>query len=364
MEVIEMADGSKKVKETKLDPEYVEMVSKSIYKSYTDKDKRKLGMEPTAKTPVYTQAMWTMYRFDSPKKTKRPPLLVIPSLINRNYIMDLLPGHSIMESLVNAGNDVFIVDWGTPDPSYGHIGLAYYVSKFLKRAVRQVKKITGADKINLMGQCLGGTFCAMYAAHPELKKDLNKLLLLTTPLNFENSGLLAKWTNSEGFDIDKLTSAVGAVVPPEFFHSSFPLLMVRGTLAKYKNLLERFEIPDFKKVWQALDIWSSDNVPFTLQGFRDLIKVFYLRNAFYTEGILIEDKVVRVFDITTPTLSVAAKDDHVFTETAARAILESRAAKENKVEHHVMGAGHVTLVAAHPVRTETYKIFNDYLAAE
>lgn len=357
-----MADGAKKEKETKLDPEYVEIVSKSVCKSYTDKDKQKLGMIPTPKTPVYTQAMWTLYRFDSKARAKRPPLLVVPSLINRNYIMDLLPGHSLMESLVKGGNDVFIIDWGVPDPSYGHIGLPYYASKFLRRAVRQVKKIAGSEKINLMGQCLGGTFAAMYAAHPEFKKDIEKLLLLTTPLNFENSGLLSKWTTSEGFDIDKLTAAVGAVVPPEFFHSSFPLLMVRNTLSKYKNLLERFDMPDFKKIWQALDIWSSDNVPFTLQGFRDLIKLFYLRNAFYAEGILLEDRVVRVFDITTPTLSVAAKQDHVFTESAAAAILESKAAKEKKVEHHVMDAGHVTLIAAHPVRTETYRIFNEYLA--
>jgi len=358
-----MADGAKKNKKTALDPEYVEMVSRSIYKSYTDAHKAEAGIGPTAKIPVYRQAMWTLYRFESAKKSSKPPLLIVPSLINRNYIMDLLKGHSIIESLVENGNDVFLIDWGVPDASYGHIGIDYYTCKFIKRAVRQVKIISGAPSVNLMGQCLGGTMCAMYAAHPELKKDINKLLLLTTPLNFENSGLLSKWTSAEGFDIDKLTSSLGAIVPAEFFHSSFPFLNVRQSLSKYKNLLERFEMRDFKKIWLALDIWASDNVPFTLQGFRDLIKVFYQRNAFYTEGVVIDGKPVRVFDITTPTLSVAAKDDHVFTQNAAEAILESKAAKNKKVEHHVIGAGHVTLIAAHPLRIETYKIFNDFLSA-
>ncbi len=358
-----MTEGAKKKNETGLENEYVEMVSKSMLKSYTEKDKLKAGIEPTPKIFVYNQAMWSLYRFIRKGVTsKRPPLLIVPSLINRNYIMDLIKGHSLIENLVENGNDVFLIDWGMPEAPYGHIGIAHYTAKFIKRAVRQILKITGAPKVNLMGQCLGGTMCAMYAAHPQLKKSVDKLLLLTTPLNFENSGLLSKWTNSEGFDIDKLTSAVGAIVPPEFFHGSFPLLNVRQTLSKYKNLLERFEMNDFKKIWTALDIWACDNVPFTLQAFRDLIKNFYQRNLFYKEGVSVEGCQLKVFDISAPTLSIAAKEDHVFTPGAAEAILESKAAKDKKVSHHVINAGHVTLIAAHPLRMETYKLFNDFLA--
>lgn len=345
-----------------LDPAYVEMVSKSVYKLYTPEDRKKLNMEPTPKTPVYSQASWTLYRYDSAKRDKKvPPVLVVPSLINRYYIMDLLPGHSILGALVDAGLDVFLLDWGFPDASMGHLGIPHYVGKFLRRAIRQVKQIAGVQKISLMGQCLGGTMAAIYAAHPDFKSDIDRLALLTTPLDLDNSGLLSKWTNPGSFDIDALTANVGAIVPPEFFHSSFPYLNVRATMTKYKNLLERFDMPDFRVIWQALDIWATDNVPFTLQGFRDLIKLFYQGNLFNKGIFPLEGKEVGVEAIESPTLAVAARDDHVFTENSASVIKNSKAAKAKKLEYHVMPAGHVTLVAAHPVRSETFKLFAEFL---
>jgi len=360
-----MENKTAKEKKMGFDPEYMEMVSKSMYKLYKPEDKVKVGLEPSSKEAVYSQSCWTLYRYNSAKRSKTlPPVLIVPSLINRPYIMDLLKGHSIIEALLGAGLDVFLLDWGYPDEGIGHLGISHYVGKFLRRAVRQVKTIAGVSKINLMGQCIGGTMAAMYAAHPDLKKDINKLALLTAPLNFENSGILSKWTNPESFDIEKLTANVGAVVPSDFFHSSFPYLNVRATMGKYKNLLERFDMPDFKTIWQALDIWACDNVPFALQAFRDLIQVMYQQNRFYKGIYMLEGKQVCLKDIDAPTLSVAARDDHVFTENAASAIKESIAASANKLEYHVMPAGHVSLIAAHPVRVETFKIFIDFLTAK
>lgn len=341
--------------------EFFEMMSKSISKSYTDEDRKKLGLEPTPKKEVYSQGTWKLFRYESAKKSKHPPVLVVPSLINRNYTMDLLSGHSLMEALVNNGLDVFIIDWGRPDAGTGHIGLAHYVGKYLGRAVRQVKSLTGAKKVSLLGQCLGGTMTALYAAHPELKKDVDRLALLTAPLDFENSGVLSMWTDPESFDVVSLTSAVGPVVPADFFHSSFPLLNVRASLSKYKNLLEKIEIPEFKKVWQALDIWASDNVDFSLQAFRDLIRLFYQENRIMAGTFELLGLPVGIRDIDVPVIAVAARDDHVFNDNATSGIKKSKAAEAGKLSYHVMPAGHVTLIVAHPIRTETFKLFNDFL---
>ena len=45
----------------------------------------------------------------------RTPVLLIPSLINRHYVLDLMPGKSFAQSLVAAGHDVYVIDWGTPE---------------------------------------------------------------------------------------------------------------------------------------------------------------------------------------------------------------------------------------------------------
>lgn len=350
------------MKEAKELPEgYREMLSKSVLKQYTDADRKRLGMEPVEKSPIYSQASWTLYRCQPAGKSKHLPVLMVPSLINRNYIMDLLPGHSLLESMKSAGLDVFIIDWGAPDAGMGNCGYDHYVSKWVRRAIRQVKKITGVEKIQLAGQCLGGLMAALYAAHPELKKDVARLFMLTAPIDLEDSGLLAQWTSLEDFDIEKMTSPFQGTVPAHFFHASFPLLDIKNQLGKYRKLLENFDMPGFKTIWEALDIWGSDNVCFAKKAFIELIKDFYQENRFYRGNFIIDGTPVSVKDIDVPTLSLVARDDHVFNERAARAIHEAKCAKNGKLDYHVMPAGHVSVIAAHPVRTESYRIINEFL---
>lgn len=341
--------------------EYIEMVVKSTCKSYTDEDRRRLGVEPTPREKVFSQGTWSLYRYDGSRNSKFDPVLIIPSLINRPFIMDLLPGHSLIESMRDAGLDIFLLDWGFPETGAGHLGIPHYVGKFIKRAVRTVKKLTGTEKIQLMGQCLGGTMAAIYASHPLFREELSSLSLLTTPLNLEGSGLLAQWTANSDFDIEKLTNGFGDVVPAEFFHASFPLLDVGKSMSKYRTLLEAFEIPQFPQIWQALDLWGSDNVPFGLQAFRDLIKLLYQENLLYRGQFPLEGEKVDFRTIDIPVLSVAASEDHVFTVDAAKVISEGRAAEQGKLDYHVIPAGHVTLIAAHPVRNQTFEIFREFL---
>ncbi len=347
---------------SKEDKEYQELVFKSVTKQYTEQDRIETGLEPTEKVAVYSQSCWTLYRYGKNYDSKHLPVLIIPSLINKSYIMDLLPGHSMIESMVNKGLDVFIIDWGTPDESIGHYGFAEYVGIFMKRAVRQVKKIRKVDQIQMTGQCIGGLMAALYGAHSELSKDIKRMFLLTAPLDMENSGMLFNWTSDEAFDVEKMTSAFEAIVPSEFFHASFPFLDVRKQLTKYSSLQENFKIPGFKKIWKALDIWANDNVPFTKAAFLDLIISFYQENSFKNGKFMLNGEKIGIKDIKMPVLAIAASEDHVFTENAAAAIKDSQAAKDKKLEYHVMNAGHVTLIAVLPVREETFKLINNFFS--
>ena len=351
-----------KAKELKEMPEeYREIVSRSVLKSYTEADRRRLGMEPTRKTPVFRQASWTLYRCGDDFKSDYNPVVVVPSLINRNYIMDLLPTHSLIEQLKASGLDVFLIDWGDPDAGMGQCGFDHYVSVWVRRAIRQVKRLTGCKKVQLAGQCIGGMMATMYAAHPELRKDLSSLFLLTAPIDLADSGLLATWTGTEGFDVEKMTAAYQGLVPAKFFHASFPLLDPKKQLSKYRGLLENFEMPGFKQIWEALDIWGSDNVDFTRQAFIELISTFYQENAFYKAEYTVMGQPVDFRDIDIPVLSLVARDDHVFNEKAAKAIHECKAAKKGKLDYHVIPAGHVSLIAAHPIRITTYALIKEFL---
>ncbi|HNX75327.1 MAG TPA: alpha/beta fold hydrolase [Candidatus Rifleibacterium sp.] len=351
-----------KAKEQKQKPEeYQELVSRSVMKRYTEADRRRLGMTPTRKTAVFHQGPWTLYRYGDDFKSDYAPVVIVPSLINRNYVLDLLPGHSLIEQLKASGLDVFMIDWGDPDAGMGEIGFDHYISVWVRRAIRQVKRITGHKKVQLAGQCIGGMMAALYASHADLRQDISSLFLLTAPIDLAESGLLSNWTSAEGFDIEKLTAAYQGIVPAQFFHASFPLLDTRNQLSKYRRLQENFEIEGFKNVWEALDIWGSDNVDFAKKAFKELIKTFYQENAFCKGHFSIMGVPVNYKDIDIPTLCLVARDDHVFSEKAARVILDCKAAKKGKLDYHVIPAGHVSLIAAHPVRVTTYALIKEFL---
>jgi len=64
---------------------------------------------------VWRKDRATLRRYRAGAVAGRPPVLLVPSLINRSHIWDLRPGDSFVEGLLARGYDVFLVDWGVAD---------------------------------------------------------------------------------------------------------------------------------------------------------------------------------------------------------------------------------------------------------
>ena len=110
---------------------------------------------PVGTTPadvVHRENKWRLlhYRAQGPKKFETPVLLV-PSLINRHYVMDLLPGKSMAEDLVKMGHDVYCIDWGTPSDEDRFVTFDDVCDKYLGRAIRHVAKTSPRGKTHVLG---------------------------------------------------------------------------------------------------------------------------------------------------------------------------------------------------------------------
>src|SRR5262245_26723309 len=121
----------------------------------------------TAQTPrqiLYREGSAKLYRFADQRSTAAPahapPILLVPSLINRWYVLDLFPGSSLVEALVGIGLDTFCLDWGVPGDEDRFLDWDAVVSR-LSRAVRMVQRKTGAARIALVGYCMGGTLAGI-----------------------------------------------------------------------------------------------------------------------------------------------------------------------------------------------------------
>ena len=152
---------------------------------------------------VYTEDKMKLlhYRSRVDKKNIHPtPVLIVYALINRYIMLDLEPGRSFIQNLLNEGLDVYLIDWGYPTGADRYLGLDDYINYYMDTALEWIRSETKTKQINLMGVCMGGTFSVIYAAlHREKVKNL---ITLATPTEFDidDAGLFL-W--AKGIDVDK-----------------------------------------------------------------------------------------------------------------------------------------------------------------
>ena len=99
------------------------------------------------------------------------PLLIFPPWINKFYIMDLQPANSLIRWLSAQGFTVFVCSWVNPDRDKADFGFDDYLEKGVYRAVEKTLEQAGADRLNAVGYCIGGTLLGAGLAHMAAKGD-------------------------------------------------------------------------------------------------------------------------------------------------------------------------------------------------
>ena len=98
------------------------------------------------------------------------PLLVVWSVINRHYILDLAKDRSFIEYALSQGLQVFVTSWRNPSPEHGGWNLDTYAQALLD-ATDAIREITGSDRVGTVGLCAGGQLLAATMAHLEAVGD-------------------------------------------------------------------------------------------------------------------------------------------------------------------------------------------------
>jgi pimeloyl-ACP methyl ester carboxylesterase len=144
---------------------------------------------PTPKDTVLRDGTAQLYRFRG--DATGPTVLLVPSLINRWYVLDLRRGASVAEALVAAGFDTWCLDWGEPNDEDRYLEWDDVLAR-LARMVRHVRRATGTKKLGVLGYCIGGTLTSIHTA---LEPDsVQALVNLAGPIDFEHAGFLGHMT--------------------------------------------------------------------------------------------------------------------------------------------------------------------------
>jgi polyhydroxyalkanoate synthase len=298
----------------------------------------------TPKEVIWTKNKAQLYHYVSPVEKRFPvPILLVYALINRPYVLDLMPGNSLVEYLVGKGFDVYMLDWGTAGDEDKDLTFENYVLDYIARAVKKVLKTSHADELTLFGFCMGGTMSAMYAAlFPG--KHLKNLVLLTAPIDFttEHMGLYGVFTNEKYFDPDLLAEIYG-VVPGELVDTGNRMVRpVTNYIGTYVTMWDRIMHDKSMDTWLAMNKWVNDGVPFPGAAFRQWIREFYQQNKLVKGEIMLRGRRVDLSNITCPVLDIAGKKDHICTLPQAEAIMGLIRSQDK--EFYVLDAGHIGLL--------------------
>jgi polyhydroxyalkanoate synthase len=271
--------------------------------------KVRVGATPHEVTYREDRLQVLRYESDVPKK-HRTPLLLVFALVNRPYILDLLPHKSVVQQFLKAGFDVFLVDWGIPNDADRHLTLEHYIERYMHNVVQHVADVTGEQQISLLGYCMGGTMSAMYTAlHQE---EIKNFILMAAPIDWsDRSSLLCKWTDEKWFDVDQVIDTFGNA-PTQWLQSSFAMLKpVSNYIDKYLNFYERMTDEAFLEEFFAMETWVNDNIPVAGETFRQFVKDCFQRNLLVKGKLRLGRKVVNLNDITCPVLNLMASGDHL-----------------------------------------------------
>ena len=247
------------------------------------------------------------YVSDVPVKHKTPLVLVF-ALVNRPYVMDLLPHKSIVSHFVNAGFDTYLVDWGEPTHADRHHTLETYINGYLMNVTDHVRERTGEDQVSLLAYCMGGTMSTMFTAlHQDVVRNL---ILMAAGIDFSTrEGLLNTWSDADAFDVDAFIDAYGNC-PAEFLQASFLMLNPIGNLIeKPITLMERLDDDKFIEEFFTMETWLNDNIAVPGEVYRQFVKYLYQRNLLVKNEMPVGRHVVNLKNITCPVLNLMATAD-------------------------------------------------------
>ncbi len=239
------------------------------------------------------------------------PLVIVPPCINKFYILDLQPENSFVRFAAEQGQTVFLVSWRNPDASCGHVSWDDYLAQGAMTAIEVALAVSGADKVNAVGWCVGGTILSSALAVMRARGDesVASLTLLTTMLDFRDAGDLGVFIDEQGVAQREKTIGQGGIYPGSELGFVFQTLRANDLI--WPNVINNYLKGKSPEAFDLL-YWNADatNLPGPMYA-------WYLRNMYLENNLRVPGKLtmcdvpVDLGDIDMPSYVLATQEDHI-----------------------------------------------------
>jgi polyhydroxyalkanoate synthase len=275
------------------------------------------------------------------------PLVMIPPCINKYYILDLQPESSLVRYAVESGQTVFMVSWRNVGPEQGHFTWDDYLELGVFTALRAARDITGADRVNALGFCVGGTLLGAALAVLAAKNEplVASATFLAAMHDFRDPGQIGLFIDEASVAAREAAMGRGGVLPGSDLAFVFSSLRANDLVWPYvvNNYLMGGRPAAFDLLY-----WNADstNLPGPMYCF--YLRNTYLENKLRMPGALFNCGVpVDLGKVDAPMFILATREDHIVPWRSAYRTLHLMGGEKT----FVLGAsGHVAGVVNPPLK--------------
>jgi polyhydroxyalkanoate synthase len=259
---------------------------------------------------VYRSEVFELIQYTpQTEKVYTVPLLLMPPVINKYYIMDIAPGRSMIEYFVRQGHQVFAISWRNPTAEHRSWGCDIYGAAILD-ALGAVEKISGSDSVHVQASCSGGILTAMTAAHLSAigeAERLASLTLMVTVLDQQKAGVAAA-IDEEAADVAVALSGRKGYLDGRALAEVFAWLRPTDLVWRYwvNNYVQGRTPPPFDVLF-----WNADTTRMPAALHRDMVQMGVHNALTQPGGVDMLGTPVDLGTVTSDTYVVAGVADHI-----------------------------------------------------
>jgi poly(3-hydroxyalkanoate) synthetase len=286
-----------------------------------------------------------------------PPVLFVPSLVNRAYILDLGPGMSMLRWLATQGLRPLLLDWGWPDAVERQFTLTDYVAGRLSRAIDAVGQLVDDQPLVLAGYCLGGMLATAAAA---ARSTLRGLAVLATPWDYHAGGSqpMAEAVAAMLPLLEPALVATGTL-PIDALQTLFAMIDPFSIAAKYRSFGRLHQSGPQATRFVAIEDWLNDGVPLPAPVARETLGGWYGANNPARRQWRIAGLAVDPGRILCPALAVIPNRDRIVPPSSAAALADALPLAARLIPE----AGHVGMIAGANAEAQVWRPLRDWIHA-
>jgi len=282
------------------------------------------------------------------------PVLVIPSLINRAYILDLTEEGSLLRFLAAQGLRPLLVDWGAPGPIERGFDIAAYMLR-LRKALLRANAIAEGKPVPVLGYCMGGTLAVGLAA--QAGAGVASLALMAAPWDFhadrpEQARAVAAFASLHA----PLWTALGEV-PVDMLQGCFAALDPFLAVRKFARFATVDPASPSARAFVALEDWLNDGVPMAAPAALEAMTGWYGANRPALLAWRLGGEVVDPARIDVPALALIPAADRIVPPETALALARSLP----RVQVIRPGSGHIGMVVGRGMRETVWQPLASFL---